>query len=103
MASRAGEPSSKTSRFIVLASIFVVVAALYFAQEVLIPVALAVLFSFLLGPLVRMLERRKLGRVPSVTIVVVIALAITVALGWITTVQVLNLARGLDEYKGEVE
>ena len=44
----------------------VVVAALYFAQEVLIPLALAILITFLLATLVTRLERWKLGRVPSV-------------------------------------
>ena len=43
---------AKSSRFVVLASICIVVAALYFAQDVLIPLALAILFCFLLGPLV---------------------------------------------------
>ena len=40
----------KTPRFILLASVCVVVAALYFAQDVLIPVALAMLLSFLMTP-----------------------------------------------------
>lgn len=102
MASRAGESSGKTSRFIVLASICVVVAALYFAQEVLIPLALAILFSFLLGPLVRMLERRGLGRVAAVTVVVIATLGIVTALAWVTTVQVINLVDRLPEYQGEI-
>jgi predicted PurR-regulated permease PerM len=102
MASRAGEPSGKTSRFIVLASMCVVVAALYFAQEVLIPLALAILFSFLLGPLVRMLERRGFGRVPAVAIVVLAALGIVTVLTWITTVQVINLVDRAPEYQGEI-
>jgi predicted PurR-regulated permease PerM len=34
-----------------------VVAALYFGREVLLPVALAVLMSFVLAPLVRLLQR----------------------------------------------
>ena len=37
---------TKGSRFIVLASICIVVASLYFAQDVLIPLALAILFCF---------------------------------------------------------
>ena len=35
----------------------VVVAALYFGREVLVPIALAVLLSFILSPLVRLLQR----------------------------------------------
>ena len=46
--------------------IALVVAALYWLQAVLIPLALAVLLTFLLSPVVGTLERRGLGRVPSV-------------------------------------
>ncbi|MGH7111445.1 MAG: AI-2E family transporter, partial [Stellaceae bacterium] len=42
----------------------VVVAALYFGREVLLPITLAVLLSFLLSPLVELLRRAWLGRVP---------------------------------------
>ena len=63
---RPADIAGKCTRFIVMASVCVVVAALYFAQEVLIPLALAVLLCFLLAPLVTRLERYRLGRVPSV-------------------------------------
>ena len=92
----------KGSRFIVLAAICVVVAALYFAQEVLIPLALAVLFCFLLAPLVIRLQRLGLGRVPSVIVVVIAASGVVVGLGWVTTVQLINLADRLPEYRVEI-
>jgi predicted PurR-regulated permease PerM len=41
--------------------IVVVVAALYWLQAVLIPLALAVLLAFLLSPVVSTLQRRGLG------------------------------------------
>jgi hypothetical protein len=44
----------------------VIVAALYFAREVLIPVTLAILLSFILAPLVALLRRAHLPRVPAV-------------------------------------
>jgi predicted PurR-regulated permease PerM len=102
---RAGQSSStggRGSRFLLLASIFLVVAGLYFAQEVLVPLALAILFSFLLGPLVKMLERRGLGRVSAVVAVVLVALGIVTALTWVTTVQVLTLLDELPKYKDEI-
>ncbi len=40
----------------------VIVAALYFAREVLVPITLAVLLSFLLAPLVHLLRLIHLGR-----------------------------------------
>ena len=39
-----------------------VVAALYFTREILVPIALAVLLSFTLSPLLRALQRMKLPR-----------------------------------------
>jgi predicted PurR-regulated permease PerM len=94
--------SAKSSRFIVLASICIVVASLYFAQVVLIPLALALLLSFLLAPLVTRLERLGLGRVPSVVIVTTAALGALVALGWVVTVQVLNLGKNLPHYRQNI-
>jgi len=48
----------------------VVVVALYFAREVLVPITVAVLLSFVLSPLVNFLRRLRLGRIPSVLIAV---------------------------------
>jgi len=36
----------------------VVVAALYFGREVFVPIALAILLSFVLSPLVRLLQKK---------------------------------------------
>ena len=57
-----------------IASFAIIVAGFYFARDVLIPIALAVLLSFILSPLVNLLRRRGLGRVPSVMMAIVIAL-----------------------------
>src|SRR4051794_34235475 len=57
----------------------VVVAALYFGRDVLIPITLALLLSFVLTPLVQLLRRVWLGRIPSVIIAVLLALGIMVA------------------------
>src|SRR3954471_20282045 len=93
---------AKGSRFLILASICVVVAALYFAQEVLIPLALAVLVTFLLAPLVTRLERWKLGRVPSVIVVVGLAILLFLGIGWIVTTQILRLVDNLPSYRNNI-
>jgi predicted PurR-regulated permease PerM len=51
-----------------LASIAVVIAALYVAKGVLVPFTLAVLLSFLLSPVCSWLERRRLGRISAVLV-----------------------------------
>src|SRR5215208_3630692 len=93
---------AKGSRFLILASICVVVAALYFAQEVLIPLALAVLITFLLAPLVTRLERWKLGRVPSVVIVVGLGIGLMLGIGWIVTRQMIGLLGDLPKYQKNI-
>jgi predicted PurR-regulated permease PerM len=83
-------------------AIGVVVAALYFAQEVLIPLALAVLLSFLLAPVVTGLERWKLGRIPAVLVTVAAAFALIFAVGWIVGTQIIGLAESLPQYQTEI-
>jgi predicted PurR-regulated permease PerM len=93
---------NKTSRFVLLASVCVVVAALYFAQDVLIPVALAVLLTFLFTPMVARLERWRLPRPLAVVLVVVIAFGGFAALGYVVGRQIVELSRNVDAYKENI-
>jgi len=94
--------STKANQVSVVTALGVSVAALYFAQEVLIPLALAVLLSFILAPLVKYVERRRVGRIPSVLLVVVVAFSVIIALGWLVGSQVVALAEDMPRYQGEV-
>jgi hypothetical protein len=96
------EPSRKT-QFYALASIAIVLGLLYFGQEVLIPLALAVLFSFLLAPVVSWLERLRLGRVPSTLIVVFAALALVVGFGWIVEQRFAEIVTKLPDYRQSIQ
>lgn len=78
------------------------VAALYFAREVLIPLALAVLLSFLLAPLVTRLEAWKFRRVPSVLVVVAVVFGVVFAIGWVMADQVVQLAENVPTYQDEI-
>ena len=75
------------------------VAALYFARDVLIPVAVAALLSFLLAPAARRLEHFGLGRGIATLLVAVFAFTIIGAVGWIVTNQAVSLAAKLPEYR----
>jgi len=81
----------------------VVVAALYLAREVLIPITLAVLLSFLLAPCVALLRRLRLGRVPSVLLAVLFSLCVILAVGGLIGTQVADLARDLPRYQTTIE
>jgi len=94
--------SRSTSPLFLLVAIVVAVAALYFAKEILLPFALAVLLSFLLTPLANRLERIGLGRVPSVLLVVAITFALLGGIGWIVTSQLVELSRELPQYKDNI-
>src|SRR4051812_8837007 len=91
------------SKFILLSSGCMVVAALYFGREVLRPIALAILLSFLLSPLVTRLERRRVPRAAAVLGVVLLAFGVVGGVGWIVYGQMADLADKLPEYKENIE
>ena len=79
-----------------------VLACIYWAQAVLIPVALAVLITFLLTPLVSSLERRRLPRALSVVVVVMLALALVAGVGTVLVLQVMSLGEELPRYRDNI-
>lgn len=78
------------------------VASLYLAREVLIPLALAVLFAFLLAPATRRLERLRLGRAASTLVVVVLAVALLAGVAWFAGNQAVSLVGKLPEYRENI-
>jgi predicted PurR-regulated permease PerM len=88
--------------FYLLGSAALVVAALYWGQKILIPFALAILLAFVLAPLVSRLERRNLGRVPAVLVVVCTAFLLLGATGWAVATRVTRLVDDLPRYKENV-
>lgn len=96
-------PIADTSKLFALITAVVVVAALYFARAVLVPFALAILFSFLLAPLVRQLERVRLPRVPAVLVAVIFSLAFAASVAAGVTNQLLDVASQLPNYRAHIE
>jgi len=80
-----------------------VIAALYFAREVCIPLALALLLSFLLGPLVVRLRRFGVGRKTSVVLSVGSAIALLGLITWLMASQVYDLAAKLPQYESNMQ
>jgi predicted PurR-regulated permease PerM len=74
-----------------------VVAILARAQEVLVPLALAIVVSFALSPIVKRLERA-LGRGGAVALVVLIALGGVTAFGYLLKRQVVDLSAQMTKY-----
>jgi predicted PurR-regulated permease PerM len=96
------ELGTKGSRFIVLASTFLTITGLYFCREVLIPLAVAILFSFILTPLVRWLEQLRLPRLVSVLIVVLVSVSLLAVVGYVVGRQFVSVVDQLPRYQGEL-
>ncbi len=77
----------------------VVVAALYFGREVLVPIALAALLSFVLAPAVRLLQGWRFGRGPAVVAVVALAFTVLFGLAGVMVREIDGLARDLPSYE----
>ena len=80
-----------------------IVAVLYFAREVIVPIILAVLLSFLLAPAVRWLRRLRLGRLAAVGLTVLVAFLAIAGFGAILLGEVSSLAQQLPEYRSNIE
>jgi hypothetical protein len=84
-----------------------VVATLYIAQYVLIPITLAVMLSFVLSPLVGVLRRIGLWRTPAVALSVLLALGAIGLIGTLLGTQAASLAADVPGYveavQGKVE
>ena len=83
-------------------ALLVAAAILYYARDVLIPFALAILLAFLLAPAVRQLERLKLGRMLSTLIVVTAGFSIIGAVAWVAGNQAVSLAANLPQYRANI-
>jgi predicted PurR-regulated permease PerM len=84
----------------ILAAIIVMV--LYFGREIIIPIALAILLSFVLAPLVGLLQRVRIPRGLAVVSVVIIAFALIFAMGSLLATQLAQLAGDLPRYQSTI-
>jgi predicted PurR-regulated permease PerM len=80
----------------------VVIAALYWAQTIFLPVALAVFLTFLLSPLVKTLQHWGVGRTPSVFLVVLLVACLLGGLGYVLTRQITRLGAELPKYSDNI-
>jgi predicted PurR-regulated permease PerM len=97
-------PNASKDLFQLLAVVVAVVAiaTLYFARIVLIPFALALLFTFILTPVVKLLERAHFGRIPSALLVVLLTVGACGAVGWTVAKQFSQVVDQLPDYKANI-
>jgi len=87
----------------VFIAIAVTIAMLYFGRLIFIPLALALVISFLLSPIVDLLERIHVGRAPSVMTVLALCFVLAAGVGWEITGQTLDITGHLGDYKENLE
>jgi len=92
------------SRFNLLTAawLLIAIAALYFAREVLIPIALALLLSFLLAPAMLRLQRWGLRKTLAALVVVAHSFLGLIFIGWVGFGQAYNLTLELPAYRQNI-
>jgi len=95
---RAIDPDSLRFRPMSVMAIGAIIAILFFARDVFIPLSLAVLLSFLLAIPCSFLERHGFKRTPAVVSVVGLTFALLVGAGWLLSAQFYDLAKKLPAY-----
>jgi len=93
-----GTPPKRSS----IIALLIAAAVLYLAQDVLIPLAVALLLAFLLAPAVRRLEQWRLGRIPSTLIVALLGFGIIFGIAGLAGAQAVSLGGQLPEYRHNI-
>lgn len=94
---------TRVSRYrFVLITVLAVIAILYLARDFLMPIALAMLLTFLLAPLVDRLERLGINRTIAVIFTSAIGFAIVGALVYVVVSQFLDLLASLPSYRRQL-
>ncbi len=86
-----------------VAMVALLVTILSHGQAVLVPVALAVMLTFILTPVVKALERRSLPRIVAVTVVIVLTLGVVGGSGYVLSRQFNDLAAQFPHYAATIK
>lgn len=81
----------------------VIILALYFARALLIPLAFAIVFNFLLAPAVGLLESWRFKRGFAILLVILVFFSSVATVGWIVARQVVHVLETLPDYRGNIE
>ena len=79
--------------------IVLAIAGLYFGRDIFVPFAIAIILSFVLAPLVRLLRKLKLPNIVAILVAVTFAFSIIGAISVVVGSQVVQLADNLPRYQ----
>lgn len=91
--------SALTSKVLAIAGVFGICAGLHLGHEFFVPLALAILLSLILSPLVTLGQRIRLPRSVSVVILVVLVFGMMALAGFFVAGQAAALGKKLPEYR----
>src|ERR1700681_2177912 len=81
----------------------IVLALLYLGRSVLIPLALAIMLSLLVTPLIRALRRLRIGKASSVLVAVAALTVLWVGVAAALGTQILHIAESLPQFESNVQ
>ncbi|MFZ0318539.1 MAG: AI-2E family transporter [Candidatus Sulfotelmatobacter sp.] len=99
----ASSKEASASKSLVLIAFVLAIGALYFGRQVFIPLALALVFSFLLTPFISLLEKIHFSRVPAVLTVMVLSFLAAGAVTWGVASQLVQIMGELPDYKANLD
>jgi len=106
MQARPAPPTRQRGGFLAsepLLLVAVVILTLYFARDLVAPMAFALVLNFLLSPAVALLERWRLSRAVSVVLVILVFFSALVATGWVVARQLVHVAELLPDYRENIQ
>ncbi|MHB1937949.1 MAG: AI-2E family transporter [Acidobacteriaceae bacterium] len=92
------QKSGELSQLLILIFSLTAIAVLYLAKTVVVPLALAILFSFLLSPLVALLERIRLPRILAILVVILAAGTVAGAISWTVFNQLVSVTDHMADF-----
>lgn len=96
-------PARVLSHLWMLAAAAAIITVLALGKILFVPLGFAILFAFLLAPLVALLERVRIGRLPAVLVVMLGFVLLLGAAGWTLFTQLVEVANDLPTYRNNIE
>ncbi len=93
----------RTPGILTAAVVIGVIAVLYLAREILIPLALAITLALVLTPAVRCLQKLHIGRFPAALLVILVSLAAVGGISYVIFNQVVQVATELPSYQENID
>jgi predicted PurR-regulated permease PerM len=94
--------SQKGSGVRTAAILIAVIAILYVARGILIPLVFAIVLALVLSPAVALLQKLRLGRLPSVLLIMAVSIAIAGGVGWVIFNELVEVVNDLPSYQQNI-